>query len=166
MITIEIANKITSFLPQSRFFKLKVLIYKFLCKYEIANDVRMFSSFNILGVENIKIGSNTFIGHESLIMGANFSKVIIGANVDISSRVSIITGTHEIDLQGKRIAGKGIGKDVIIKDGAWIGYNASIMPGVTVGQKAIVAAGSVVIRDVPDYCMVAGNPAVVKKDFL
>lgn len=165
MITIEIANKLTSLLPQSRLFKLKVLIYKLLCKYEIANDVRMFSSFNILGVENIKIGSNTFIGHESLIMGANFSKVIIGDNVDISSRVSIVTGTHDIDLYGTRIAGEGLGKNIIIQDGAWIGFGSIIMPGVTIGKKSIVAAGAVVINDVPDNCMVAGNPAVVKKRF-
>ena len=165
MITIDIANKLTGLLPKSRFFKLKVFIYRVLCKYEIAYDVRMFSSFHILGVESIRIGKNTFIGHESLIMGANFTKVVIGSNVDISSRVSIITGTHEIDLHSVRIAGKGVGENVEIKDGAWIGFGAMIMPGVTVGSKSIVAAGAVVINDVPNNCMVAGNPAVVKKKF-
>ena len=51
----------------------------------------------------------------------------------------------------------------LVKKGASIGANATILPGVVIGQKAMVAAGSVVTRDVPDFAVVAGNPAVVKK---
>ncbi len=51
----------------------------------------------------------------------------------------------------------------LVKRGASIGANATILPGVVIGQKAMVAAGSVVTRDVPDFAVVAGNPAVVKK---
>jgi acetyltransferase-like isoleucine patch superfamily enzyme len=56
--------------------------------------------------------------------------------------------------------------DVVIKNDVWIGANAVIMSGVTIGNGAVVAANSVVTKDVPDYCIVAGNPAkVVKKRF-
>lgn len=165
MIAISIANKLTSFFPESRFFKTKVLIYRYLCKYNISLDTRLYSSFNIIGIENIEIGKDTFIGHKTLIVGASDSKVKIGSYVDISSRVSIVTGTHKIDLNGIRVAGEGLGKNIIIHDGAWIGFGSIIMPGVTIGKKSIVAAGSVVINDVPDNCMVAGNPAIVKKRF-
>jgi maltose O-acetyltransferase len=165
MITITIANKLTSLFPESRFFKTKVLIYRYLCKYNISLDARLFSSFNIIGIENIEIGKDTFIGHETLIIGASDSMVKIGNYVDISSRVSIVTGTHKIDLHGTRIAGEGLSENIIIEDGVWIGFGSIIMPGITIGKKSIVAAGSVVISDVPDNCMVAGNPAVIKKRF-
>lgn len=56
-----------------------------------------------------------------------------------------------------------ITKPVLIKEGAWIGFNASILKGVTIGKGAIVGAGSVVTKDVPDYAVVAGNPAEVVK---
>lgn len=164
MIQISIANKLVGLFPESRCFKLKSYIYRKLCNFDIAHDVRLFSSFKILGVKNIIIGSNTFIGFQSLIMGGSDTCVEIGSNVDISSRVSIITGTHEIDYEGERIAGKGLGKNITIKNGAWIGFGVIIMPGVTIGEKSIVAAGSVVIKDVFPNTMVAGNPAIFKKD--
>ena len=52
---------------------------------------------------------------------------------------------------------------ITIKDKAWIGFNAIILKGVTIGEGAIVAAGSVVIKDVPDYTIVAGNPVIIVK---
>lgn len=54
-------------------------------------------------------------------------------------------------------------KPVVIKDDAWIGMNVIILKGVTVGQGAVIAAGSVVTKDVPDWSVVAGNPAKVVK---
>lgn len=131
--------------------------------FKISKSARITSSVRFLGIENISIGEDTFIGHETMIAGANYSSVKIGAYCDISSRVTMVTGTHEIDLEGKRIAGRGTSKDIIIEDGVWIGVNATILPGVTIGKKSIVAAGAVVINDVPANVMVAGNPAVFKK---
>ena len=52
---------------------------------------------------------------------------------------------------------------VTISEGCWIGEKAMILPGVTIGKKCIIGAGSVVTKSVPDYCMAMGNPAVVKK---
>ena len=54
-------------------------------------------------------------------------------------------------------------KPIFIKKNAWIGMRSIILKGVTVGEGSIVAAGSVVTKDVPDYTLVAGNPAVIKK---
>ena len=54
-------------------------------------------------------------------------------------------------------------KKIVVKDKAWIGFNVIILKGVTIGEGAVVAAGSVVTKDVPDYAVVAGNPAVVVK---
>lgn len=55
------------------------------------------------------------------------------------------------------------GKDVTIGDFAWIGHNVIILPGVRIGQHAIIGAGAVVPRSIPDYSIVVGNPAQVKK---
>jgi len=155
-------NKLTNLLPLSRFFSLKNTLYALIPGYSF-DQTRLTSTVEIWGIEKISVGTDTFIGHQTLIYGSSDSKVIIGNYVDISARVNIITGSHEVDIAGPRAAGKGYGKDIIIKDGAWIGFGAIILSGVTIGEKAIVAAGSVVIHDVDDYTMVAGNPAVIKK---
>ena len=58
---------------------------------------------------------------------------------------------------------KRINKDVIIKDFVWLGHGVTILPGITIGEGAVVAAGSVVVKDVSDYMVVGGNPAKVLK---
>jgi len=149
-------------LPKSRFFRLKNKLLN-LRGFSIDNTARIFSSVQIFGPKNITIGSDTFIGHETLLNGSYDSKIIIGNNVDISHRVTISTGSHEIDMIGKHTAGKGKFQNIIINDGAWVGMNTIILPGVTIGEKSIVAAGSVVTKDVLPYSIVAGNPAKQKK---
>lgn len=152
-------NLIFFFLPISRCFKIKCFLLK-IVGHKIGNNVRLMR-IRIQGV-NLSIGDNTFIGDDSLIMGAPGSKVTIGKNCDISSRVNIITGTHHIG-EFTQAAGKGYGDNVIIGDGVWIGFGALIMPGVTVGNGAIIAAGSVVRENVPEGVLVAGVPAKFKK---
>lgn len=83
-------------------------------------------------------------------------------NCDISGRVNIITGTHQIGTI-EEAAGEGYGKDITIEDGVWIGFGSTILPGVTIGKAAIIAAGSVVTHNVAPGTMVAGVPAKFKK---
>lgn len=161
-IYISLLRFIFKRLPLSKFFKFKNFLLK-LQGIKINNNARIFSSVQIFGPNTIIIGNDTFIGHETLINGSYNSKVIIGNFVDISHRVTISTGTHEIDMKGYHSAGEGYFKDIIINDGAWIGMNSIILPGVIIGKKSIIAAGSVVTKDVPDYTIVAGNPAKIKK---
>jgi maltose O-acetyltransferase len=144
------------------FPKLNAKLFR-LCGYNIHKGARIFSSAQLYGNIDITVGDNTFIGHETIITGG-LAKITIGENCDISSRVSIICGTHEIDREGARITGKGIGKDIEIGNGVWIGYGALILPGVKIGDKAIVAAGAVVVKDVPSFVVVGGNPAKVIKE--
>lgn len=152
-------------LPSTRFYKLKTKLLNLLGSH-VAESARIVSSVKFLGVKNISIGDDTFIGHEAMIIGTDKSIVTIGAYCDISSRVTIVTGTHEVDLEGLHVAGKGTGADIVIEDGVWIGINSTILPGVKIGKKSIVAAGSVVVHDVAPYTMVAGNPAEMKKKLL
>ena len=89
--------------------------------------------------------------------------IVIGSNCDIGPSVEFITGSHEVGTSLRR-AGKGIAKPIVINDGCWIGAGSRILAGVTIGSGTIVASGSVVVCDVPENVLVAGVPAIVKKN--
>lgn len=145
-------------IPETRLFRFKVFLLR-LAGVKIGYDVRVCSSVQVIGSGELSVGEGSWVGHEVLICAT--SSVWIGSAVDIGPRVYIGTGTHEIALEGVRAAGLGVSKDICIGDGSWIGAGSLILPGVTVGRNAIVAAGSVVIRDVPDGATVGGVPARV-----
>ena len=90
----------------------------------------------------------------------------VGRNVLIASNVQIYTATHSVIPEERRSSGGGdacitIAKPVTIKDNAWIGGGAIILPGVTIGEGTTIGAGSVVTRDIPDRCVAVGNPCRV-----
>ncbi|HEY0272324.1 MAG TPA: acyltransferase [Chitinophaga sp.] len=148
-------------LPDSRAFRLKNQLWN-MAGFKVAADCRLFSSVRISRQVQLSIGSDTFIGHDTIILGGP-SKVSIGRNCDISSRVNIITGTHEINVTGNRMAGKGFSEDITIGNGVWIGVGATILAGVEIGDMALIGAGSVVNRNIPPYTIVGGVPAKVLK---
>lgn len=102
---------------------------------------------------NIELGNNTLIGSHCFLDGRGGIKV--GNNVNISSGVQMITGGHDIDSSDF----KDVFLPIEIGDYAWICTNALILQGVKIGKGAVVAAGSVVTKDVPDYAVVGGVPA-------
>lgn len=111
---------------------------------------------------NLYIGDNSYIGRFAHICA--YHKVHIGKNALIADKVFITSADHgyeDIDqpirTQKLKLAPVAIGEDT------WIGENAVILPGVTIGKHCVVAANSVVKRDVPDYSVVAGQPAKVIK---
>jgi len=151
-------NLLLFFLPGSRLFPLKRVLLK-ITGAQIGKNVRVMR----IRVEAVKlvIGNNTFIGDETLITGGS-SNVTIGNNCDISSRVNIVTGTHKLG-NIEKAAGNGYAEDIIIEDGVWIGFGATILNGVTIGKGSIIAAGSVVTTNIPSGVLAAGVPAKVKK---
>jgi acetyltransferase-like isoleucine patch superfamily enzyme len=112
----------------------------------------------------LSIGSNTYIGEYNNIRAGGGS-IEIGDNCSISQHISIIASNHTIKKHKHISAQPWDLKNnfVIIKDGAWIGANSIILPGVTVGFGAVVGAGSLVNKDIPDYAVVIGTPAKVIK---
>lgn len=108
------------------------------------------------------IGKDCFIGY-----GCHFgSDVKIGDHVMFAPRVALVGGDHEISDRNVKIknSGRANCKLINIKDNVWIGYGAIIMHGVTIGEGAVVAAGSVVTKDVEKFTIVAGIPAkLIKK---
>jgi acetyltransferase-like isoleucine patch superfamily enzyme len=89
--------------------------------------------------------------------------VTIGSGVLIGSRVTFITSSHEISIPERR-CGRMEPKPIIVNNGVWIGASATILPGVTIGAGAIVAAGSLVTKDVAPNTIVAGVPAKIIRE--
>jgi maltose O-acetyltransferase len=84
--------------------------------------------------------------------------VTVGDRVDLGHEVLFITSSHDVEGAERR-GGSPLIAPITVGDGVWIGARAILLPGVTVGEGAIVAAGAVVVRDVPPHTMVAGVPA-------
>lgn len=157
-----IVNNLTSLLPPTRLYLLKAKLYK-LAGVTIDPTVMLVSSVRIWGEGSVSIGQKTFIGHDTLIVGGE-SSINIGKEVDIAPRVIIISGSHKIDSVNLRTAGKGISRPINIEDGVWIGASTTILGGVRIGKKSIIAAGSVVINDIPSEVVAAGVPCKVVRN--
>ena len=107
-------------------------------------------------VGDVTIGDHTRIGIHCTVIGP----VCIGSNVNLAQGITVTALNHNFEDTTKRIDEQGIStKPVVIGDDVWIGANAVILPGVTIGQHVVVAAGAVVTKDVPDNCVVGGVPA-------
>lgn len=110
---------------------------------------------------NISIGRNFFANFNLTILDEALVK--IGDNVFIGPNVSIYTACHPLDATDRN-TGAEWAEPVSIGDSVWIGGGATVLPGVSVGDRSVVGAGSVVTRDVPADVLVAGNPArIIKK---
>ena len=148
-------------IPETRGFALKSRLLRW-AGGQLGHGVRICSSVTFLGAGGFSIGDRTWVGHQSLIVSACF--IQIGDDVDIGPRVYIGTGTHELDAVGARSGGKGVTKPIIIGDGVWLGAGCSILPGVKIGEKAVIAAGAIVTADVPARSVVGGVPAKKIRD--
>ncbi len=105
-----------------------------------------------------RIGKNVFINHGCSFL--DIGGITIEDDVLIGPKVSVITESHPLNPAERKAL---LVKPVIIKRNAWIGAGATILPGVTIGENAVVAAGAVVSKDVPANTVVAGIPAKVVK---
>jgi maltose O-acetyltransferase len=144
-------NHIISHVPLEifrNFTYIKIYKYKIHSKAAIHINVKFFG-------KTISIGENSVLNSETLIDGRG--GCIIGNNVSISRKTTILTMGHDYNNSSFNLKG-GL---VTIMDDVWIGYDSLILPGVTVGRGAVIAAKSVVTKDIPDYAVVAGNPAKI-----
>lgn len=122
--------------------------------------VESFSCINN-AVGDVTIGEHSRIGLHGTIIGP----VSIGNHVNLAQGITVTALNHQFGQPDKLIADQGITTSpVVIEDDVWIGANAVILPGVTIGRHSVVAAGAVVTKNVPPYSMAAGVPASVKKN--
>lgn len=149
----ELLSKLNHTMPMSEEYS---SILKELFGENIGEGSMIAAPLNGACVSSIKIGKNVFINSNLLAMARG--GITIEDNVMIAANVQLISNNHDpYDLHVL------LCKPVLIKESAWIGAGATILPGVSVGRHAVVGAGSVVTKDVPDYAIAVGNPARVVK---
>lgn len=131
------------------------------------NDGIMLTAWAHLGNPSITIGDNCSFGAFNHITCIN--KIIIGNGVLTGKWVTITDNSHgetnraTLDIPPAQRAHTSKGP-IVIEDNVWICEKATILPGVTIGKGAVIAANAVVTKDVPPYCVVAGAPAIIVKD--
>ena len=125
-------------------------------------DYSVIESFACINnaVGDVIIGDHTRIGLHNTIIGP----VTIGSHVNLAQGITVTALNHNFEDSDKRIDEQGVSTTpVIIEDDIWIGANAVILPGVTIGNHSVVAAGAVVTKNVPPHSLVAGVPAKIIK---
>ena len=125
-------------------------------------DYSVIESFACVNnaVGDVIIGDHTRIGLHCTVIGP----VTVGSHVNLAQGITLTALNHNFEDSQKRIDEQGVStQPVVIGDDVWIGTNAVILPGVTIGSHSVVAAGAVVTKDVPALTLVAGVPAKVIK---
>ena len=174
-----ISNKILSWMDkQLGTAKLQERTVKSLIKCVFGRVLQFFAMYipmtpslrvKLQKMRGVKIGDNVFLGTEVLIDPAFPELVVIGDDVGLIGRNVLLVHsdpTTPIKNENPKLANFFTKVAPIkIEEGAWITIGAIILPGVTIGKNAIVAAGAVVTKDVPPYTLVAGVPAEIIKNF-
>lgn len=106
---------------------------------------------------NIELGERVFFNFNCVVL--DVCKVTIGAFTQIGSGVQLLTPLHPFDAALRRK--EEYGKPIVIGHDVWIGAGALVLPGVTIGARSVIGAGSVVTRDVPEGVLAVGNPCRV-----
>lgn len=110
---------------------------------------------------NIRLGRNAFINFNCVFLDC--ASIEIGDNLQMGPAVQIYTATHPLEADLRR-SGLEYARPVSIGHDVWIGGGAIILPGVTIGDRSVIGAGSVVVHDVPAAKVVAGNPARIIRE--
>lgn len=158
---VRLMTAVAGLLPMGMFQRTRSLVYRAF-GVSVGRGVVCFGpmSFGWYGqvFENLSIGAHTFISYNVVI--DTTAPVAIGEGVSIGHDVTIVTANHDASNPAFR-AGAVQPASVSIGSGAWICAHAKILPGVSIGDGAIVGAGAVVSRDVPAHTLVGGVPARV-----
>lgn len=123
-----------------------------------------YSNTHIGFPERIVIGDNVAFGTDLTMDGTG--GIVIGSHISVAPHVAIWTSNHLYEDTSNPMlpfSGSYTLRSVVIEDNVWVCYGSIILPGVTIGEGAVVGAGSVVTRDVPAMAVVGGNPAEVIK---
>ena len=110
---------------------------------------------------NIQVGKNFYVNFNEVFL--DVCPIKIGDNCMFGPNVQLYTATHPIN-PAERNSGYEYGKPITIGNNVWIGGGAIVYPGVSIGDNAIIAAGAVIVKDVPNNVIVGGNPAKIIKE--
>lgn len=146
----RVIQKAVSHFPSHRF---RLAIYQIVYGLKLGRGVVIYGDVELWSMNRIYIGSRSVIGHSCFLDGRR--GLTIGEDVNFSSGVWIWTLQH--DLRSPTF--DTVGGQTIVQDRAWLCSRCTLLPGVTIGEGAVVAAGAVVTKDVAPYTVVAGIPA-------
>jgi maltose O-acetyltransferase len=124
-------------------------------------DFHIYSPYEIFGYGGISIGNNVHINRYAYIQGAG--GLVIGNNVHIGPHLTLYTTSHDYNGSAIPYDENVMRKKVIIEDNVWIGARVTIVPGVKIGEGAIIAAGTVLVKDVEPLQIIGGNGQRVLK---
>jgi acetyltransferase-like isoleucine patch superfamily enzyme len=124
----------------------------------IHESTTVFAPFHTNFGRFIRLGKNVFINHACTFL--DLGGITIEDDVLIGPKVNLITENHPLNPSDRRAL---ICKPIVIRRNAWIGAAATVLPGITIGENAVVAAGAVVSKDVPANTVVGGIPAKIIK---
>jgi len=124
---------------------------------QLAAGVVIKPYVNIKYPWRLSIGAHTWVGEHVWI--DSLDNVTIGAHCCLSQGAMLLCGSHNYTLPTFNL----ITKPIVLEDGAWVGAQALVCPGVTMGSHAVLAAGSVATNDIPAYTVAQGNPAQPKR---
>ncbi len=110
--------------------------------------------------DGIRVGNDVFVNYNCCFLDSGF--IHLGDHVKIGPMCQLYTVSHPLDPILRRDTVE-IGHPISIGEDTWLGGGVIVCPGVTIGKRCIIGAGSVVVHDIPDDCMAAGNPAIIKK---
>lgn len=150
----------------------KIKLKIFIKKWRKKNNHNTTNPINIFFMDMVTVGKGTY-GSLNILTYNTKSKLNIGNYCSIAQEVKfILSADHPLDTVstfpfkvkclGEKLEGVSKG-DIIIEDDVWIGYRSTILSGISIGQGAVVAAGSVVTKDIPPYAVVGGVPARILK---
>ena len=127
-------------------------------------DVYYEEGFKVFyGHQNIFLGTNIFLVDTLINAGDTKATVTIEDNVFFGHGVKVLARGHDYTLLDKERQHSVVEKPIHIKQGAWVASGSIVLGGVTIGEHAVVGAGSIVTKDVPPFAIVAGNPAKLVK---
>jgi acetyltransferase-like isoleucine patch superfamily enzyme len=125
---------------------------------EVDESTIVFTPFYTNFGRFIQIGKNVFVNHACTFL--DMGGITLEDDVLIGPKVNLITENHPLDPANRKAV---LSKPIVVKRNAWIGAAATILPGVTIGENSVVAAGAVVTSDVPPNTVVGGVPAKIIK---
>ncbi|MEN9919101.1 MAG: hypothetical protein RL662_1537 [Bacteroidota bacterium] len=159
----ELISSIIFILPRHRIFNIIKSNYMRMQGANIGRHITYYPGIKINPCMNLRLGDNVDLAWGVIITTGG--GVEIGNRVLIGYRVQILSANHTIPSEKANIFGAGhVFKKVIIEDDVWIGANSIILPGVTIGKGAVIAAGSIVTKNIDAFTIVGGVPArIIKK---
>lgn len=161
---IYLVNLLMAVLPNSGCQRLKAKLFRW-AGAKVGQNVELFQGIKVQGIGELEIGDRAFVGHEVLFMLNEGSRIVVEEEAIVGSRSIVMTGFHPITPDGKRILSReGTSSTVIIGKGCSVSTNCTVLPGVTVGEMSLVAAGATVAKDVEPYTLVGGCPAKKIRD--